>query len=92
MNESEAGDDLALIETPCIPYLNDAVLILISRNLPNKRSEVSIITRSLTASLSFKDQVTKHTTVKRSIARKLLAILDKNIELWVTGLTILGFQ
>ena len=41
--------------------------MLISRNLHNKNSEVSIITRSPTASLSFKGQVTKHTTVKRSI-------------------------
>ena len=41
--------------------------MLISRNLHNKSSEVSIITRSPTASLSFKGQVTKHTTVKRSI-------------------------
>ena len=41
--------------------------MLISRNLHNKSSEVSIITRSPAASLSFKGQVTRHTTVKRSI-------------------------
>ena len=41
--------------------------MLISRNLHNKSSEVSVITRSPPASLSFKGQVNKHTTVKRSI-------------------------
>ena len=54
LNESEAGDDFALIETSLLFYVNDAVLMLISRNLHNKRSEVSIITRSPPASLSFK--------------------------------------
>ena len=48
-------------------YVNDAVLMLISSNLHNKRSEVSIITRLPPASLSFKGRVTRHTTVKRSI-------------------------
>ena len=67
LNESEAGGDLALIESSLIFYVNDAVLMLISRNLHNKKSEVSIITRSPPASLSFKGQVTKHTTVKRCI-------------------------
>ena len=42
--------------------------MLISSNLHIKRSEVSIKTRSTPASLSFKDQATKHTTVKWSIA------------------------
>ena len=41
--------------------------MLISRNLHEKGNEVSIITRSPPASLSFKGQITKHTTVKRSI-------------------------
>ena len=67
LNESEAGGDLTLIETSLLFYVNDAVLILISRNLHNKRSEVSNITRSPPASLSFKGQVTRHTTAKRSI-------------------------
>ena len=40
----------------------------ISRNLHKKRSEVSIKTRSTPASLSFKGQATKHTTVKWPIA------------------------
>ena len=53
LNESEAGGDLALIETSLLFSVNDAVLMLISRNL-HKRSEVSIITRSPPASLSFK--------------------------------------
>ena len=54
LNESEAGGDLALIVTSLLFYVNDAVLMLMSRNLHNKRSEVSIITRSPPASLSFK--------------------------------------
>ena len=41
--------------------------MLISGNLHEKGNEVSIITGSSPASLSFKGQVTKHTTVKRSI-------------------------
>ena len=36
-----------------------------------KSSKVSIETRSTPASLSFKGQATKHTTVKRSIEQKL---------------------
>ena len=67
MNESEAGGDLVLIETSRISHVNDAVLMLISRNLHMKRSEVSIKTRLTPASLSFKGQATKHTTVKWSI-------------------------
>ena len=42
---------------------NDAVVMLISRNVHKKSSEVSIETRSTPASLSFKGQATKHTTV-----------------------------
>ena len=61
LNESEAGGDLALIET-CFSYVNDAVLVIISRNLHNKSSGVSIITSSPPASLSFKGLVTKPTT------------------------------
>ena len=53
--------------------------MLISRNLHKKSSEVSIKTRSPPASLSFKGQATKHTTVKWSIA--LVAFKDeKEIE------------
>ena len=44
--------------------------MLISKNLHNKSSEVSIKTRSTPASLSFKGQVTKHTTVKGTITVK----------------------
>ena len=46
---------------------DDAVLLLISRNLHKKSSEVSVKTRSTSASLSFSDQATKQTTVKWSI-------------------------
>ena len=44
--------------------LNDAVLMLISRNLHKKSSEVCIKTSSTPASLSFKGHATKHATVK----------------------------
>ena len=64
LNESEAGDDLFLIETS--PLVNDAILILISSNL-HKSREVSIKTRSTPDSFSFKGQATKHTVVKWSI-------------------------
>ena len=52
------------ISFTCYSYVNDAVFMLISRNLRKKRSEVSVKTRSTPASLSFKGQATKHTTVK----------------------------
>jgi len=42
--------------------------MLISLNLHKKRSEVSIETRSTSASPSLKGQATKHTTVKWPIA------------------------
>ena len=68
LNESEAGGDLALIKKPpCFSHVNDAVLMLMSRNFHMKSSEVSIKTRSTPSSLSFKGQATKHTTVKWSI-------------------------
>ena len=84
LNESEAGDDLVL-KPPCFSYANDAALMLISRNLHKKSSELSIKTRSTPASLSFKGQATKHTTLKWSIE---LAVIDtaspfRDI-LWVT--------
>ena len=72
MNESEAGGDLVLIETSLLSHVNDAVLMLVSRNLHMKSSEVSIKTRSTPASLSFKGQATKYTTVKWSILQYLM--------------------
>lgn len=66
-NESEADAKLVLIE---ISYVNDAVLMLISRNLNETSSDVSIKTRSTAASSSFKGQETKHTTAKWSIGMK----------------------
>ena len=45
--------------------------MLISRNLHKKSSEVYIKTRSPPASLSFKGQATKHTTVKWSISLEM---------------------
>ena len=51
-------------------HVKDAVLMLVSRNLHKKNSEVSIKTKSTLASLSFKGQVTKHATLKWSIPQK----------------------
>ena len=56
---------------PCLSYVNDAVLMLISTNLLKISSEVSIKTRSPPASFSRKHLATKQTTVKWFI-RKLL--------------------
>ena len=53
-------------------YVNDAVLMLISRNLQKNAREVVIETRSPPASFSFKGQATKHTTVKWSNHEVLL--------------------
>lgn len=66
--ERWAGVDLVLIETSLLSYGNDALHIVVSRKLRTKSSEVSIKSRSMPASLSFKGQATKHTTVKSSIA------------------------
>ena len=63
-NESEADAKLVLIQ---ISYVNDAVLMLISRNLNKTSSDVSIKTRSTAASFSLKGQETKHITAKWSI-------------------------
>ena len=38
LNESEAGDDIVLIETFLLFYVNDIVLMLISTNLHKKSS------------------------------------------------------
>ena len=46
--------------------------MLIRRNLHMKSSKVSIKTRSTPASLSFKGQATKHTTVKWSIVNGVI--------------------
>ena len=67
LNESEASVDLVVIQTPSYSYVKDVVLVLIGKKLHKKSSEVSIKTRSISASLSFIGQVTKHTTVKWTI-------------------------
>ena len=59
LNESEAGVYL--------PPFNYVVVMVISKNLHMKISEVSIKTGLTAASLSFIGQVTKHTTVKWTI-------------------------
>ena len=53
--------------------MNDVVVMLISKDLHKKSIEVSIKTRSTPASLSFIGQVTKHTTVKWTIAEDVSA-------------------
>ena len=65
--ESEVGGDLVLTETSLLFLCLDAVLMLNSRNLHKKSSEVCIKTRSPPASFSFVGQATKDTTVKWSI-------------------------
>ena len=62
--------DLVLIETSMFSYVTDAVLMVIDRTL-HKKSEVSIKTRSIPTSLSFKGQATKHTTAKWFFSNKL---------------------
>ena len=56
---------LALKETSPFLCHNDAVLMLFSRILLKKSSEVSVKTRSIPASLSFKEQATKYTPEKK---------------------------
>ena len=82
LNESETGVDLVLIEPSLLfffSYANDAVLMLISMNLHDKSSEVSIKTRSTPASLSFNGQATKHTTVKWSAHIFAMPIWSQNL-------------
>ena len=54
LNKGEVGDELFFYRNLPAFYVNDAVLMLISRNLHKKSSEVSVKTRSSTTSLSFK--------------------------------------
>ena len=54
---------LLLFKPSCFSYVNDVVLILTKRNLHKKSSEAFIKIRSTPASLSYKGQVTMHTTV-----------------------------
>ena len=61
LHQSEAGVDLVMIQTSPFSYVNDVVVMLISKNLHKKRSEVSNKTRSTPASLSFIGHVAKHT-------------------------------
>ena len=51
-----------LFKRPCFSCVNDVVLILTSRDLHKKSSEAFIKMRSTQASLSYKGQVTMHTT------------------------------
>jgi len=67
LNESEAGDDIVLIETFPLFLCHDVVLKLISANLHKKSREVSIKARSPPAPPPFKGQATKRTTAKWSI-------------------------
>ena len=64
LNDRKAGVKFALIEPPCVSYVSDAVL-----NFTITKAErfLSFEISSPLVSLSFKGQVTKHTTVKRSI-------------------------
>ena len=68
LNGSEAGGDLALIQTSLLFSCKCTKLALKQLYLHNKSSEVCIKTRSPRASLPFKGQVTEQTTVKWSLA------------------------
>ena len=65
---------------PCFSYGNDAVLMLIGRNLHYKSSEVSIQTKSIPASQSFKGWATKCTTVECSIMQGKITRLGVTLE------------
>ena len=67
LNESEAGVDLVMIQTSLLFYVNDDVVMLISKNLHYKSSEVSIKTRSTPASLSFKGHKMDHLQDRQSL-------------------------
>ena len=73
-NESEADAKLVLIE---ISYVNDFVLMLISRNLNETSSDVSIKTRSTAASFSFKGLAPVVQTMDSAIHRINRYPLDK---------------
>ena len=79
LNESEAGVDLVLIQTPLLFFDNDAILMLISSNLHKKSSEVSIKTRSPPTSFSFKDQAPVFQTLDSAIHRINHYPLDNSI-------------
>ena len=63
LNGSEAGGGLALIQT-FLPLLCKCNQLALKLDLHKKSSEVCIKTRSPSASLPFKGQVTEQTTVK----------------------------
>ena len=68
MNASEAGGDLVLIQPSLLFSCKNANSLAKEQlDLHNKNSEVCIKTRSPPASLPFRGQVTKKTTVKWSI-------------------------
>jgi len=67
INASEAGGALALIQTSLLFAFNANQLALEQLDLHNKSSEVCIKTRSPSALLPFKCQVTEQTAVKWSI-------------------------
>ena len=76
MNASEAGGDLALIQTSRLSSFNANYLAFDQLDLHNKISEIIIKTRSPPASLPFRGQVTEQTNVKRSITQKpLIAVI-----------------
>ena len=83
VNVSEAGGDLALIQTSLL-FSFKCKLVSIKLDLHNKSSEVCIKTRSPAASLPFKGQVTEQTTVKWSIVSQNAVCSDqvklKNVE------------
>jgi len=67
MNASEAGGDLALIQTSLLSHLNANKLASKQLGLHNKSSEICIKTGSPPALLPFKGQATEQATVKYNI-------------------------
>ena len=68
MNTSEALGDLALTQTSLLFVFKCQLVSKRKLDLYDKNSEVFIKTRSPPASLPFRGQVAKHTTVKWSVA------------------------
>ena len=79
LNGSEAGDDLALVQSSPLFSSKCTQIALEQLDLHNKSSEYCIETSSPPASLPFTGQITEQTTVKWSIAGfQCHAIQNKN--------------
>ena len=80
MNASEAGGDLALIQTSLLFSCKCKLVSIRTTWFAQQSNEVCIKTRSTPASLPFRGQVTKPTTVKWSIMKTCYVGLKHNIQ------------